>query len=772
MSNFQEHTGFLPAVLWQGQIVDDVTWKGNIPGAKWSDPITQIPGFGFRYKVRIFGRDTSNKNDIPDDQLEMASVLYPVTGGSGHAGSFQTPNLRKGAYVVGYYADGSDGREPIILGTLGNNDQIKLSQTIPQKGFTPYSGYINEKVAGYSIPPGGSGPVGEDGKPQEGVVSYETWLSTEDQLQLSDGKKKVGLLSTSSCKDNEIAAASLKIESLQKDILEAQKFISSWTATVEKPIKYNGQQLSIQEYIALKIFEAAQEVAKPLKKTIKGIKKSTKQKLDEKFKKTYHTTPPNKLPQLKKQIKVTNKLLDLAFDKIIDKLPAMLLKFLADALGKGVGKIINTPACTSQNIIGGILGSVAGFITGTIKKITAPIANFANSALGLISDVLSFIQGLLGYDCPKVTEWSWWKGPVNDFAGIQGSAEAIFNKAKNVASQAAELADPDNYDFDINPSDLLDPFGCNTDPKPCGPPKVKITGGSPKTNALANAVVNSDGQLVGVDVVDKGSGYKTTPIASIQDDCGNTPSTKLQVIMTETDPDPEDPDTPLYELENIIVVPDSTGNFPTGSLPSPDGSTGGGGSVFSKKCDATIKKADGTWDKPYEKGEIMNIEIGDTVKLPGQDSYVSEVAETITSPGCVEEEEVVTEQNASVDDGKVINKKIGSNDDEYAVTLSMCEIYINNPGLNYSENDELVIEPANGAKGEIVLGSFGSIEKVNLSQCGKGYTEVPQIYIKTETGYNVSLSPVFTVETVEDILEVPAELQDSLISVIDCVGKF
>ena len=71
----------------------------------------------------------------------------------------------------------------------------------------------------------------------------------------------------------------------------------------------------------------------------------------------------------------------------------------------------------------------------------------------------------------------------------------------------------------------------------------------------------------------------------------------------------------------------------------------------------------------------------------------------------------------------------------------------------------------------MVLGSFGTIEQVKLSQCGEGYTETPNIYIETESGYNVELLPVFTVETVQNIAEVPPIIQQQLISVIDCVGK-
>lgn len=776
MSNFQEHTGFLPAILWQGQIVDDPSWKGNTPGTKFKNPVTDIPGFGFRYRVRIFGRDTSNKNDLPDNQLEMASVLYPVTGGSGHAGSFQTPNLRKGALVIGYYADGTDGREPVILGTYGNNDQIKLSQTIPLTGFTPYSGYIGEQVAGYSIPPGGSPPANGTGAPQEGAVAQgQNGETSADQLMMDDGGTKTPLKSPYSCKDTNVTETKLKIENLQKDILKAQKFVNSWVATIEKPIKYKGQQLSLEEYVAIKLQEATKAITKSIKDQVEKIRKFAKEQLEKKKKKTYQQSP-NKLPEENKKSKILNKLFDAIFDKIIDKLPAMILGFLKDAFSKGAGKIINVPECASENIIGGLLGSIAGFITSSVKKIVKPIASLANTALGLVSDILGFIKGLLGYACPEVTEWSWWNGAISQGSGLASSAKNIFEKAKKVASEATEVIDPDNYKFDIDIKKLANPTGCNTDPQPCGPPKVAFFGGNPVVSAAANVIISSTGEVIGVDLINKGIGYKKEPIVSVEDDCGNGKGANVKAIMKETDPDPNDPDTPLYEVEKVIVVPDASNNpdsntgSGSGYLQTPDGSTGGNGIIFAGKCDSTIKKSDGTWDKPYEKGEIMNIEVGDTVKLPGQIPYVSQIAETITAPGCVEEDQE-QDKKSSTSTGQTLNDKTKT-EDEYTVTLSMCEVYVTNPGINYDKNDELVIEPANGAKGEIVVGDFGSIEKINMTQCGLGYTEAPTIYIKTQTGYNVGLSPVFTVETVENIAEVPAELQGSLISVIDCVGKF
>ena len=124
-----------------GQIVDDTNWQGNINSKihKRDD----VPGWGYRYKIRIFGRDTRTK-DVPDDQLEMAEVLLPVTAGSGHAGSVQTPNLRQGTFVVGFYKDGMDATEPVITGILANNSQTRVFPGDPKFGYEPRSGYLGK----------------------------------------------------------------------------------------------------------------------------------------------------------------------------------------------------------------------------------------------------------------------------------------------------------------------------------------------------------------------------------------------------------------------------------------------------------------------------------------------------------------------------------------------------------------------------------------------------------------------------------------------------
>ena len=140
--------GFLGAHFnwWIGQIADDSTWRDNIiPGKTPSEK--NIKGWGYRYKVRIIGyHDQDPSNSVPDDQLPWAQVMYPVTAGGGQGQSAQTPNLRQGNFVFGFFLDGSEGQNPVIMGVLGNNAQTQLGTKIGEKGFVPTSGYAKGKT--------------------------------------------------------------------------------------------------------------------------------------------------------------------------------------------------------------------------------------------------------------------------------------------------------------------------------------------------------------------------------------------------------------------------------------------------------------------------------------------------------------------------------------------------------------------------------------------------------------------------------------------------
>ena len=95
-----------------------------------------------RVRVRCFGWHTENKRALPTEELPWASVLMPTTS-SGTSGVGEgTHGLVEGSWVMGFFRDGNDAQDPVILGTImGINDK----GAEPTTGFNdPYGVFPRE----------------------------------------------------------------------------------------------------------------------------------------------------------------------------------------------------------------------------------------------------------------------------------------------------------------------------------------------------------------------------------------------------------------------------------------------------------------------------------------------------------------------------------------------------------------------------------------------------------------------------------------------------
>lgn len=730
---------------WTGIIVSDESWKGNVVSEKWSE-VNTLPGWGARYKVRIVGSHTENKNKLSDDKLELCEVLYPVTAGSGHAASYQTSNLRQGSVVFGIYKDGIDGNEPLILGCIGNNEQTSLNRT-QQKGFDPLSAFTRDfSVPLYSTVPGGSPPV----KNPDGSVTCEASTDcTANRKTLHDDeevdKNNSSLAVSATCDKVQLGAIQLTIKNLIKDIERVKKQSNDWRQVVTNGIQER------EEFIRKKVDEAAEYVSGGIKWVITEIQKRVTEKVNNAAKDLYYILFPSQRPGLKKKMETVNDLIACLFRKIISNLLKMIAKFLLDA----VDRFINTPLCAVENLVGALLGKITGLINSALDAIIAPInallgiVDLAGDVLGFLVDILTFLSCDEEADCPEVKEWNIWDGPTNvpkfDF-------NSLIEKAKSFASNVTQAIDPDNFDFDLDFSDVFTD-SCNVGALLCGPPTVEFFGGG-GSGATGNAIVSVAGEILGVDIVTPGSGYSSAPFVKFVDACGNGKGAIGKAVIRNG------------ELDDVFM--EDTG---TGYLSSADGSLGGDGRTWAENYESTVKRSDGTYDRPYVPGEVINLLPGDSIRFPigsstqigdstiSGGSYVEINTEVSVTAPTVQPSDIVRGDYPSLDDGK------------YPVILILKDIIIDNAGFNYSENDRIVIEPSNGASATPKFGAFGALESIKLISPGEGFKEIPEVYIETETGYNSKLIPIFDIDRVSaDQLKEPS-VQENIISVIDCVGK-
>ena len=85
-----------------------------------------------RLRVRCVGIHTDDKNLLPTADLPWSQVIHPITS-SGISGLGQSPSfIVEGSWVFGYFRDGSNCQEPMVIGTLPGKP-VELADV--NKGF-------------------------------------------------------------------------------------------------------------------------------------------------------------------------------------------------------------------------------------------------------------------------------------------------------------------------------------------------------------------------------------------------------------------------------------------------------------------------------------------------------------------------------------------------------------------------------------------------------------------------------------------------------------
>jgi hypothetical protein len=104
------------------------------------------PLFLGRVKVRCIGFHTDDKSLIPTGDLPWADVIQPVTSAA-ISGIGTTPTgLVEGTHVFGFFRDGREAQEPVILGTSGG---IPENIANPDRGFNDPRTINERKSAPY-----------------------------------------------------------------------------------------------------------------------------------------------------------------------------------------------------------------------------------------------------------------------------------------------------------------------------------------------------------------------------------------------------------------------------------------------------------------------------------------------------------------------------------------------------------------------------------------------------------------------------------------------
>ena len=176
----------------------------------------------------------------------------------------------------------------------------------------------------------------------------------------------------------------------------------------------------------------------------------------------------------------------------------------------------------------------------------APISN-TNIMVGYISETEGYVRGLL---VPEANEYEK-NNPDTVFIFINGDKRVEYLTIDEVKA--------------LTNNDLIRKDPCLTGPQPCGPPTLEFYGGG-GIGAEANPVIDEDGNLIAVDIVNGGFGYTTPPFVQVIDPCQNGAGAILnteilngvvvRVIISETGSGYLPPSSSVPQYPAIIKLTD------------------------------------------------------------------------------------------------------------------------------------------------------------------------------------------------------------------------
>jgi hypothetical protein len=262
------------------------------------------------------------------------------------------------------------------------------------------------------------------------------------------------------------------------------------------------------------------------------------------------------LPPLLKQIK--SGILKTLIDQILckfEQIIANLAKLIGEFLYSLVGQIINASLCAVENFVNALLNKVANDIQRALDPILNQINQVLGGAVQITASVFQAIDFVLGFEgflckgpkCPEVKEYKTGgsgSGESADDSKLDFSFLKISNTInnKNVEGWMNGFFGPRNDEY-------LSPGGCYSGTFECGIPQIQIFGGG-GSGAVAGAVVNSIGQVIGANLFFRGGGYTSPPFVSIVDPAGCGVNASAYAVLGPPDPNNNN----KSEVEKIIIL--------------------------------------------------------------------------------------------------------------------------------------------------------------------------------------------------------------------------
>ena len=494
-----------PMQWWIGQVTDPVKgeWGDALEKTRDADP-DKKDIYSHRCRVRIIGYHGC-EDDLPDKDLPLAHVLLPpnttTTGACG-----ETMEYQGGEVVVGFFFDGADAQQPVIFGTLFRQhfieDQIKQADYNAKKQtcFKPWtppevtSNLNKNQVALGSV------------KKNFVTNNAEKNVAHNQKEEATNGKFD----NATACQDNEVS----KISNTIKEFTQKAQKLQKLSGANEYVNTTYGGITDIQSELKLTSNKLHNSMTKLVRRGRSWVIQDTLEKLN--------TTLKDKVakPLQAPTAEATNSLVNTMFCNF-EKIQDGLLDYLSQSLENMLGQVLDVPICGIENFLSDMFGQINNILDTSLGDMFGQL-NSISPGIGLPSKTFSkaikfanIITSALDCDaqnCP----------PNTTFSAKSGTSLSGDDDFSNITSKMgiSSLVDPFLETLDNAIPAVPSAPDCSTNVLKCGPPRVDFIGGGGE-GATGSAIVNVLGQVIGVSILGKGSGYSEPPLLSFFDSCEN-----------------------------------------------------------------------------------------------------------------------------------------------------------------------------------------------------------------------------------------------------------
>jgi hypothetical protein len=555
-SNYLGKDGF---IWWLGQVAPPEVWdkddKVGIDFTKHSQ------AWAYRCKVRIIGYHTYDRTELPDKDLPWAHVLVSPSDGNAQGGLGKTHKLIGGETVFGFFLDGDDAQQPVVIGSIYRNANVP-SFDVDEIAFKPFTGHTKgsrvvkgptKQVAKTNTSQGE--PSNSGGNIIGGLMQDPTSVGIDTTFSKNSDKffpvdsalakayaqaEKEKIVSENGCDDNVIG----KITRAIQNFIAVVSGLESYLGTYIDPI------LNTVVDIAQEIKRTARIITGTLKFLINNMRNIIMKMVGCLFSKFVGLVVP--IPQQPIVGEATKNILNIIFclfERILDQ----LLDFLLDMLQGLVGRAINAPVCAVEEFTATILNKLLDIIDDLLAPILSGLDWLLNgvsqvkSILSKATSIATQIFNLIGCDnlkCKTPSEWALAVGPsqaekdnwnrvvgkMNVIRGFNDSLETSVNFLSIYGGGSSAAIFPNCADRVINPQSQRDIVNTGNIRATCIPPEVIIYGDG--IGAQAVAVIGENGSILSIEVVNQGFGYSVPPSVSIIDNTNTGSGAKASSVIS------------------------------------------------------------------------------------------------------------------------------------------------------------------------------------------------------------------------------------------------